>query len=126
MFFIIDIITFCFFTIDIDSGIYVDGLNHKKVQFYEILGKFYKESLDNITSVAKKAEFSEGSGTKDFLEEAFEQCISDSELEMAEERILKEDSIHIRSKQELYFYRIFKTFYLAPSIANTVRHWSVA
>lgn len=74
----------------------------------------------------KKAEFSEGSGTKDFLEEAFEQCISDSELKMAEERILKEDNIHIRSKQELYFYRVFKTFYPEPSIAGTVGHWYVA
>jgi asparagine synthase (glutamine-hydrolysing) len=74
----------------------------------------------------KKAEFSEGSGTKDFLDEAFDKCISDQELRIAAERILKEDNIKIRSKQELYFYRIFKTFYPSSSVANIVGHWAVA
>jgi asparagine synthetase B (glutamine-hydrolysing) len=74
----------------------------------------------------KKEEFSEGSGTKAFLEKTFHRCISDLELATEHARIHHEDGIEIRSKQELYFYRIFKTFYPDLSILNTIGRWAVA
>lgn len=73
-----------------------------------------------------KEEFSEGSGTKGFLEETFQRCISDAELNLESSRIWNEDGVKIRSKQELYFYRIFRTFYPSSSVLNTVGHWAVA
>ena len=80
----------------------------------------------NVGKGPKKVEFSEGSGTKDFLEETFNKCISDLELKTEGARIYNEDGAEIRSKQELYFYRIFKTFYPAPSILDTVGRWPIA
>lgn len=98
-----------------------------KIEKWLLRASFDKaEYLPKEVLWRKKAEFSEGSGTKDFLETVFEQCISDLELKMDRERILKEENIHIRSKQELYFYRIFKTFYPSSSAADTVGRWFVA
>ncbi|MBK5242595.1 asparagine synthase B [Clostridium sp.] len=73
----------------------------------------------------KKEEFSEGSGTKGFLEEKFNECISDLELKTEVSRIYNEEGLEIRSKEELYFYRVFKTFYPHPSILKTVGRWAV-
>lgn len=100
---------------------------NKKIEKWLLRASFDKTKyLPEKVLWRKKAEFSEGSGTKDFLEKTFDQCISDLELRTAKDRILKEDNIQIRSKQELYFYRVFRTFYPSASIANTVGHWTVA
>jgi len=74
----------------------------------------------------KKEEFSEGSGTKELLDDTFDRCISNLELQMEQVRIRQEDGVEIRSKEELYYYRIFKTFYPDPSVINAVGRWAVA
>ena len=73
-----------------------------------------------------KEEFSEGSGAKDVFEERLEREISDQELKREKKRILNEDQCEIRSKMELYFYRIFKQYFPHSSASKTVGRWATA
>ncbi|HZK17974.1 MAG TPA: asparagine synthase B [Clostridia bacterium] len=73
-----------------------------------------------------KEEFSEGSGAKDVLQERLDNSIDDHEFEREQKKILMRDSVSIRTKQELHFYRIFKKFYPQPSALKTVGKWAIA
>jgi len=70
-----------------------------------------------------KQEFSEGSGAKDCIRDFMEDSISDEALKIKQEAIMKEDGIQIRSKEELYYYEIFKRFYPDPRLAKQVGRW---
>ncbi len=70
-----------------------------------------------------KQEFSEGSGAKDCIRDFMEDSISDEALKKRQEAIIEEDGIQIRSKEELYYYEIFKRFYPDPRLAKQVGRW---
>ncbi len=69
-----------------------------------------------------KEEFSEGSGALDVLEAYANEVFSDIEIE----RIQQESPVHLRSKQEALYYRIFKLYFPQQSALDTVGKWATA
>lgn len=70
----------------------------------------------------KKAEFSEGSGALDILDNYAEQAISDEEWKRMDE----EASVSLRSKQEALYYSIFVKHFPKPFMLETVGKWATA
>ncbi|TMW70316.1 asparagine synthase B [Alteribacter natronophilus] len=69
-----------------------------------------------------KEEFSEGSGALDVLDSYASEVFSDVEFE----RIQKEYSVPLRSKQEALYYRIFKKHFPQQSALDSVGKWATA
>jgi len=65
----------------------------------------------------KKEKFSKGAGSSHIISEKAEKEISNAEFE--EERLLN-NGLKLRSKEELYYYRIFKEHFPAESAVNLI------
>lgn len=83
-----------------------------------VLREAFRGVLPDSILWRTKAEFSEGSGSVDILENYAAQEISEREL-----RFLQKQNKQIRSKQEALYYRIFQDLYPQPSALETVGHW---
>ena len=66
-----------------------------------------------------KEKFAEGCGSQNLIKNKVETEISDAELKKAQQQL----PIQIRTKEELYYYRIFKRFYSTNKASNTVGRW---
>lgn len=82
-----------------------------------ILRKAFENDLPEDIVWRRKAKFYEGSNTGDAIKESIEEKISDKEF--AREREIDEDFV-LRSKEELYYFRIFRSFYPHRSILDTI------
>jgi asparagine synthase (glutamine-hydrolysing) len=84
-----------------------------------IFRKAFESSLPKSAVWRIKEEFSQGSGSASVLPEYFEEIISDEELvrAQAEYRIL-------RSKEELYYFRIFTEHFGTGNAVETVGQWA--
>ncbi|MEN1760314.1 asparagine synthase-related protein [Anoxynatronum sibiricum] len=71
-----------------------------------------------------KEEFSEGSGAKDCIEAYMEESITTDKYHQAVADIMKRDGMRIRSKEELYYYRIFREHYPHVAMARQVGRWA--
>ena len=71
-----------------------------------------------------KEEFSEGSGAKDYVKDYMEDSISNKVFHQRAREILDTTGIRIRSKEELYYYQIFKAHYPEPELACQVGRWA--
>lgn len=80
--------------------------------------KAYEEMLPKPVAWRIKQEFSQGSGSADVLPRYFEEKISDGEFEDWKAR-------HpvVRSKEELYYFRIFTKHFGSPLAVETVGQW---
>jgi asparagine synthase (glutamine-hydrolysing) len=65
-----------------------------------------------------KKKFSDGAGSMNILTEHADQYISDEEF--AVDRIIGEDQVELRSKEEMYYYQIFRSIYGDSLNAATV------
>ncbi len=89
-----------------------------------------REAFDGKTRLPKdilwrdKEEFSEGSGAKDVISDLMDGKISHTDYLRKTEEIMETDEILIRSKEELYYYQIFKSYYNAPALAQQVGRWA--
>jgi asparagine synthase (glutamine-hydrolysing) len=83
-----------------------------------ILRKAYETSLPAKIVWRSKQEFSEGSGSAEFLIGNFEHTISDGELAEAQREFP-----HIRSKEELYYFNIFAKHFGTGRAVQTVGQW---
>ncbi|QKY70115.1 asparagine synthase B [Lentibacillus sp. CBA3610] len=93
-------------------------LNDDQIEKW-ILRKAYDGRLSDNIIWRDKAEFSEGSGALDILDKYAEGEFSDAELAKANEA-----NKWVRSKQELLYYNIFKTYFPYRSVLATVGHWA--
>ena len=90
-----------------------------------------REAFDSKTKLPdhilwrEKEEFSEGSGARDSIQVYMEESIQESAYQDAVKEIAQTDDIQIRSKEELYYYRIFKSFYPHRELAQQVGRWAV-
>lgn len=91
-----------------------------------ILRKVFDGETDLPSSILwrDKEEFSEGSGAKDCIEDYMENSISTSVFHVETANILKNDGIQLRSKEELYYYKIFKEHYPHKAMAQQVGRWA--
>ena len=83
-----------------------------------IFRKAYENLLPKGIVWRLKKEFSQGCGSADILPEYFENAISDDELEYT-----KASYPNIRSKEEVYYFRIFCTHFGASKAVETVGQW---
>ncbi len=83
-----------------------------------ILRKAFESLLPKSIVWRLKQEFSQGAGSSSTLPGCFESLITDSELTEAQ----AEHSI-IRSKEELYYFRIFTEYFGANNAVKTVGQW---
>jgi asparagine synthase (glutamine-hydrolysing) len=83
-----------------------------------IFRKAYENFLPESITWRLKQEFSQGSGSADLLPGHFEKVISDKELSQAQ----AEHPV-VRSKEELYYFRIFTEHFGADYAVDTVGQW---
>jgi asparagine synthase (glutamine-hydrolysing) len=83
-----------------------------------ILRKAFEAYLPEAITWRGKQEFSQGSGSADFLPQYFEDKISDAELAEAQREFPM-----IRSKEELYYFRLFTKHFGSGQAVNTVGQW---
>lgn len=83
-----------------------------------IFRKAFEGRLPNRVIWRVKQEFSQGSGSAGVLPDYFDQQISDAVFSEA-----KENFSHVRSKEELYYFRIFVDHFGQGKAAETVGQW---
>jgi asparagine synthase (glutamine-hydrolysing) len=83
-----------------------------------IFRKAFETSLPESVVWRMKEEFSQGSGSASVLPEYFEGIISDEELVTAQAEYAM-----VRSKEELYYFRIFTQRFGAGNAVKTVGQW---
>ncbi|OIO03711.1 asparagine synthetase B [Candidatus Desantisbacteria bacterium CG_4_10_14_0_8_um_filter_48_22] len=82
-----------------------------------ILRKSFEGILPKEIVWRKKQKFSQGSGSYEMMEKAANTQISDKEFE--KERII-DNSLTLRNKEELLYYRIFKKFFPSDSALRVI------
>ncbi|UOQ45095.1 asparagine synthase B [Halobacillus salinarum] len=87
-----------------------------------LLRKSFDGELPDEVLWRKKAEFSEGSGALDLLDQYAEKNISDDEMQALQSKA----PIDIRSKQEAFYYKIFTHHFKDPAMLETVGRWATA
>ncbi|ARI75817.1 asparagine synthase B [Halobacillus mangrovi] len=96
---------------------------HKKDRMEKyLLRKAFDGELPDEVLWRKKAEFSEGSGALDLLETHAEESISDEEFSEMKEKA----AVKLRSKQEAFYYKIFKTYFPNDIMLQNVGKWATA
>ncbi|MFP3867475.1 MAG: asparagine synthase-related protein [Desulfobacteraceae bacterium] len=83
-----------------------------------IFRKAFEDLLPPEVVWRLKQEFSQGSGSADVLPQYFEQIISDAELAETQARFPM-----VRSKEELYYFRIFTENFGSGRAVDTVGQW---
>jgi asparagine synthase (glutamine-hydrolysing) len=84
-----------------------------------ILRRAFKDDLGVKVAWREKEQFDQGSGSSELLAAVAEEAISD--VEFLEESA--EAPVQIRNKEELYYYRIFRTYY-PESVLPLVGRWT--
>jgi asparagine synthase (glutamine-hydrolysing) len=83
-----------------------------------IFRKAFEDKLPESVVWRLKQEFSQGSGSADVLPQYFDTVISDDELAEAQARFPM-----VRSKEELYYFRIFTGHFGSGRAVDTVGQW---
>ncbi|MBW1985791.1 MAG: hypothetical protein JRI50_00965 [Deltaproteobacteria bacterium] len=83
-----------------------------------IFRKAFEDLLPTEVVWRIKQEFSQGSGSADVLPQYFEQVISDAELAQTQSQFPM-----VRSKEELYYFRIFTEHFGHGRAVDTVGQW---
>jgi asparagine synthase (glutamine-hydrolysing) len=83
-----------------------------------IFRKAFESMLPERIAWRLKQEFSEGSGTAGLLPGHFEEIVPDDELQD-----VQAENPRIRSKEESYYYRIFRRFFDSDEAVRTVGQW---
>lgn len=83
-----------------------------------ILRKAYEDELPESIVWRSKQEFSQGSGSAGLLPAYFEEYVADGELAEAQS-----EKLPIRSKEELYYFRLFARYFGSGHSVGTVGQW---
>lgn len=86
------------------------------------LRKAFEGWLPDAVLWRRKLQFSQGAGSADVLHEVAERDISDGEYADARARILAETGRDMRTKEELYTYRVFREVFPAH-VTQIVMSW---
>ncbi|WP_394219243.1 asparagine synthase B [Halobacillus trueperi] len=96
---------------------------HKKDRMEKwLLRKAFDGIIPDEVLWRKKAEFSEGSGALDLLELHAERTITDETFE----KVQAEAPVDLRSKQEMFYYQIFRDHFPEEKMLHTVGKWATA
>jgi asparagine synthase (glutamine-hydrolysing) len=83
-----------------------------------VFRKAFEDRLPSEVVWRLKQEFSQGSGSAALLPKHFESLIPDEELAAAQQKHPK-----VRSKEELYYFRIFTEHFGEGRAVDTVGQW---
>lgn len=83
-----------------------------------IFRKAFENSLPESITWRTKQEFSQGSGSAALLPDYFENAMGDEEFKDAQKK-----NLFLRSKEELYYYRIFTEHFGYGRAVDTVGQW---
>ncbi len=100
------------FAMKMEPSLKVGKRNGKKMGKW-ILRKAYEDVLPDEIVWRKKTPIEMGTGTTVFPEK-FESLIEDEHFSSKKETIRKEDAVRIRSKEQLYYYEIYKSLFGPP------------
>lgn len=85
-----------------------------------ILRRAFNDYLPQEIVWRRKDEFSQGAGSAGVIETVAEQEVSDADFEREREPF---PGCRLVSKEELYYYRIFREFFPQRAAMETVGHW---
>ena len=85
-----------------------------------VLRKAFEGQLPEEILWREKAEFAQGAGSEDYIKEIIESRVSDEEFQ----KYCHETDPPLRSKEEMYYYQIFKQYFKNRSAAKTVGRWA--
>jgi len=103
------------FKVSPELKLYTEG-NKKDLTEKWILRKIAERYLPKSHIWRKKEKFAIGTGTAQILEEHAEKMVTDKDLE----KTLDSKYLGISSKEELYYYNIFKEFYNVKKVTDSV------
>ncbi|MDJ0620473.1 MAG: asparagine synthase B [Calothrix sp. MO_192.B10] len=83
-----------------------------------LLRKAFEDLLPNEIVWRNKMEFAQGSASSTMLEVHANRNISDAEFEQA-----RLQGLPVSTKEELFYYRIFKSYFPHPNAANLIGKW---
>jgi asparagine synthase (glutamine-hydrolysing) len=105
------------YSLCIDPALKLKVERDKKIEKW-IFRKSYESDLPEQIVWRLKQEFSQGSGSADVLPDYFENTISNAEFEEA-----RAEQPLIRSKEEYYYFRIFRENFGSSHAVKTVGQW---
>lgn len=101
------------FAMDIEPSMKVGKKDGEKIGKW-ILRKAYEGRLLDEIIWRKKTPIEERSGTR-ILPKKFDVFIKDEDFELEREKTEKEEDVEIRSKEQLFYYRIYRSLFGPPS-----------
>ena len=90
-----------------------------------ILRKAFEHLLPAKIVYRPKQKFAEGAGSARIIEQIAEEVINDKQFAAETDQVFEETGCHIGTKEELYYYRIFRRFFEAPIAALVGRSRSL-
>jgi asparagine synthase (glutamine-hydrolysing) len=79
-----------------------------------VLRKAFEHLLPAEIVYRAKQKFAEGAGSARIIEQIAEAAIQNPQFAAEIEQVFEETGYHIQTKEELYYYRIFRRFFEAP------------
>ncbi len=106
--------------VDLDQRLYSNGSDQDIEKW--ALRKAFEGMLPDEVVWRKKAKFSAGAGSEQKIVELAEREISDTAFVREGEQFRQETGRELSSKEELYYYRVFREHF-GPDVARLIRRW---
>lgn len=107
--------------VDLDQRLLAANGDHDDIEKWA-LRKAFEGMLPDEVVWRKKAKFSAGAGSEQSIADLADREIRDSEYRREAERFHQETGNTLSSKEELYYYRIFREHFGAD-VARLIRRW---
>ncbi len=111
-------IDFVEYAISIDPRLKLAGKKHRIEKW--LLRQAFTDYLPDDIIWRPKMEFAAGCGSERLLTELLEDEISDAEFEQERKRL---ENFQISSKEELYYFRIFRSFFNTDGVIEAMGRW---
>lgn len=105
------------FSVPVDQKIY----GEKSIEKWA-LRKAFEDMIPDSVAWRVKQQFSKGAGSAYVIEKIAENQITDAEFHAEREKIRVTNGYEIRSKEELYYYRVFRQHFHIP-VTGLVQRW---
>ena len=112
-------IDFVEYAVSIDPGLKLAGKRRRRIEKW-LLRQAFTNYLPGRIIWRPKMEFAAGCGSEQLMTELLEDKISDAEFEREKKEIKK---VQISSKEELYYFKIFQSFFNSDGAIEAIGRW---
>jgi asparagine synthase (glutamine-hydrolysing) len=112
-------VDFVEYAVSVDPDLKLAGKKHSRAEKWLLRQAFIGYLPDEIIW-RPKTEFAAGCGSEQLLTDLTEDIISDAEFERERNEI---ENIQILSKEELYYFKIFRSLFNTDGMVETVGRW---